>query len=99
MASEPPSWNTILLIISSNLIIKSRNFARLFHARFFTWGYIFRYVAFKMTEIFKMASGPPSWNTDVLNSSLKLLITYKKIGSSVPFKVFRCMIEFHYSSF
>ena len=38
-------------------------------------GYIFGTVAFEMTEIFKMVSGPPSWNTVLLNISLKLLIT------------------------
>ena len=76
MASGPPSWITILLIISSNLIIKSRNFAGLFHAKVFHVGlYIFGIVAFEMTEKFKMASGPPSCNTVLSNTSLKLLIT------------------------
>ena len=38
-------------------------------------GFSFGDVAFEMTEIFKMASGPPSWNSALLNISLKLLIT------------------------
>ena len=75
MASGPPSWITILFIILSNLIDESWNFAGLFHARSFMWVYIFRNVAFEMTEIFKMVSGPPSWNTVLLNILLKLLIT------------------------
>ena len=52
----PPSWITVLLIFTSNLIVTSWNFADLFLAGSFMLVYIFVNVAFEMTELFKMAS-------------------------------------------
>ena len=52
----PPSWITVLLIFTSNLIVTSWNLADLFLAGSFMLVYIFVNVAFEMTELFKMAS-------------------------------------------